>query len=340
VLSKPGLRGALSLVLIAAIAVSGCSMLKRKKPTLAYQERPVELLYSTGAENLDRRQWNDAVNYFREVERQHPYSEWARRAILMTAYAHYEANNYAEALSDANRFIALYPGNAATPYAFYLRSICYFEQIVDVGRDQAATEQARNALSEVIKRYPRTTYAVDAKLKYDMVEDQLAGKEMTIGRWYLRNGDPIAAINRFKTVVDKYQTTTHAPEALYRLVETYLTVGLVQEAKENAAVLGYNYPGDYWYREAYSMMTSRGLRPSLTPSATVLPHIPFTPRRVSPDIAPPPIEVADAGAAPVAGDAPAAPTPPVPAVSAVATKTDAKPKPVKKTGFLHGVLGL
>ncbi len=337
-LSKSGSERLLALALVSALAVSGCSTFKKKAPTLAYEERPVELLYSTGASDLDRHQWNDAVNYFREVERQHPYSEWARRSILMTAYAHYEANNYAEAISDANRFIVLYPGNAMTPYAFYLKAVCYFEQIVDVGRDQAATEQARAALSDIVKRYPHTEYAVDSKIKFEMVEDQLAGKEMTIGRWYLRNNDPIAAIGRFRNVVNRYQTTSHAPEALYRLVEAYLTVGLVQEAKENAAVLGYNYPGDVWYRDAYKLMTERGLRPSLAPSPDVLPHIPFTPRRDPPNIAPPPIEVADAGALPVDP----APKPATAAGTATPGAAKAAPadKPKPKKDFLHGVLGL
>ncbi|HEY1926745.1 MAG TPA: outer membrane protein assembly factor BamD [Caulobacteraceae bacterium] len=327
---KPGLRGAVALALIAPLAISGCSMLHKKKPTLAYEERPVDLLYSTGANELDHHRWNDAVNYFREVERQHPYSEWARRAILMTAYAHYQANDYSEAISEANRFIALYPGNAATPYAYYLKAVCYFEQIVDVGRDQASTEQARVALSEIMKRYPSTQYAVDSKLKYDMVQDQLAGKEMTIGRYYLRNGDAIAGIGRFRDVVEKYQTTTHAPEALYRLVEAYLTIGLVQEAKENGAVLGYNYPGDYWYGQAYKLLTSRGERPSLEPSPIVLPHLPFTRAPESRNIVPPPVDVAaQEAAAPheaVGTTVPAQPADP--------------PKPKPKKDFLHGVLGL
>ncbi len=318
----------LALALIVAVAVSGCSTFKKKKPTLAYEERPVELLFSVGATDLDHHQWNDAVNYFREVERQHPYSEWSRRAILMTAYAHYEANNYAEAISDADRFINLYPGNVATPYAYYLKAICYFEQIVDVGRDQASTQQAEQALSEVIKRYPKTEYALDSHLKLDMVEDQLAGKEMTIGRYYLRAGDPIAAIGRFRAVVSRYQTTSHAPEALYRLVEAYLTVGLVDEAKRNGAVLGYNYPGDVWYRDAYHLLTSRGLRPSVTPtgSGATLPHLPFFPRsKLGPDIAPPPVDVTQP-------DQVADAKPVQPAVSA-------KP-PARKNDFWHGVLGL
>lgn len=250
-----------------ALALSACSGNREKKPRLAYEERPVELLYATGADRLDRRQWNQAVNYFQEVERQHPYSEWSRRAILMQAYAHYQGNDYPEAVADAERFIQLYPGNPTAAYAHYIKAICYFEQIVDVNRDQAATGQALSALRDVVQRYPRTEYAADARLKIDMVNDQLAGKEMTIGRWYLRQGDTLAATNRFKTVVDRYQTTSHTPEALYRLVESYLTLGLLEEANRNGAVLGHNYPGDVWYGDAYKLLTSKGLRPAVEPKA-------------------------------------------------------------------------
>ncbi len=262
---------------IVALALAGCAG-KAKRPKLAYEERPVELLYATGADRLDRGLWNQAVDYFQEVERQHPYSEWSRRAILMTAYAHYQANDYAEAIGDADRFISLYPGNPAATYAHYLKAICYFEQIVDVGRDQAATGQALANLREVVQRYPRSEYAADARLKIDMVNDQLAGKEMTIGRWYLRQGDTIAALGRFRTVIDRYQTTSHAPEALYRLVETYLTLGLVEEAKRNGAVLGFNYPGDSWYADAYALLTDKGLRPLTEPTGKrggLLRHLPF-----------------------------------------------------------------
>jgi outer membrane protein assembly factor BamD len=252
---------------ICALATAGCSGGGKKKPQLAYEERPVELLYSAGAQRLDRRQWSQAVQYFQEVERQHPYSEWARRSILMQAFAHYEGNDYEEAIADSNRFIQLYPGNPSAAYAHYLRSVCYFEQIADVGRDQAATGQALNALQDVVQRYPNSEYAADARLKIDMVNDQLAGKEMTVGRYYLRAGDTLAAIGRFRSVVDRYQTTSHTPEALYRLVESYLTIGLAEEAKKNGAVLGYNYPGDRWYADAYKLLTSRGLRPAVEPKA-------------------------------------------------------------------------
>jgi outer membrane protein assembly factor BamD len=285
--SKPA---RVALVATACVlALSACGSNKKNKPRLAYEERPVELLYATGANRLDRRMWNQAVDYFQEVERQHPYSEWSRRSILMQAYAHYESNDYSEAIADADRFIQLYPGNPTAAYAHYIKAICYFEQIVDVNRDQAATGQALEALRDVVQRYPRTEYASDARLKIDMVNDQLAGKEMTIGRWYLRNGDTLAAVNRFKTVVDRYQTTSHAPEALYRLVESYLTLGLIEEAKRNGAVLGYNYPGDPWYADAYKLLTSKGLRPAVEPKAggkRGLLRLPFR-RNKSDTVAPP-----------------------------------------------------
>ena len=256
---------AVLVVTACALALSACAGNKKNKPRLAYEERPVELLYATGADRLDRRQWNQAVNYFQEVERQHPYSEWSRRAILMQAYAHYQGNDYAEAVADADRFIQLYPGNPTAAYAHYIKAICYFEQIVDVNRDQAATGQALDSLRDVVQRYPRTEYAADARLKIDMVNDQLAGKEMTIGRYYLRQGDTLAAVGRFRTVIDRYQTTSHTPEALHRLVESYLTLGLMEEAKRNGAVLGANYPGDAWYGDSYQLLTDSGLRPQIAP---------------------------------------------------------------------------
>ena len=253
---------------LATAALAGCAHGRRDKLAKAdnaYRERPVELLYATGAERMDQHQYSAAGQYFDEVERQHPYSEWARRAILMEAFADYEANKYDDAIAAADRFISLYPGSPSAPYAYYLKAQCYFEQIVDVQRDQGYTGQAQVAFREVQNRYPTTQYAVDAKLKQDMISDQLAGKEMSIGRWYLRQGLPLSAIDRFKTVVDKYQTTSHTPEALYRLVEANLTLGLRDEATKDGSVLGYNFPGDKWYGKAYALLTSKGLRPSAPP---------------------------------------------------------------------------
>ena len=260
---SPG-RVPLALALLAAAALSGCAGHHKQTPE-AYSERPVDLLYRAGADRLDQRKWSEAVDYFSEVERQHPYSEWSRRAILMQAYAHYQANQYEDALSDADRFIQLYPGSPTAAYAFYLKAICYFEQIMDVGRDQGSTDSALAALREVVQRYPKTAYASDARIKIDMVNDQLAGKEMAIGRWYERQNQPLAAIGRFKRVVERYQTTSHTPEALYRLVEADLTIGLTDEAKRNGAVLGYNFPGDAWYADAYKLLSRRGLQPDIVP---------------------------------------------------------------------------
>ena len=257
---------AVVLAVALSMSLAGCgSVFKKKAPAGIANERPVELLYNTGARQLDNRRWSEAVRYFDEVEREHPYSEWSRRAILMTSYAHYQANDYEDSIAAADRFIALYPGNPSAAYAYYLKAICYFEQITDVGRDQAATEQSLAALREVTRRYPQSTYALDSRLKLDMVQDQLAGKEMTVGRFYLRNGQPLAALGRFKTVIDRYQTTSHTPEALYRLVEGYLSLGLVDEATRDGAVLGHNYPGDRWYSDAYKLLTSKGLKPVVEP---------------------------------------------------------------------------
>ncbi len=258
----------LMTVAVAALTVSACSGTKPRQ-RLAYEERPVEALYNTGYQRLQSKRWTDAVDYFQEVERQHPYSEWSRRAILMQVYAYYQNNNYQDAIAAADRFIALFPGNPSAAYAFYMRAICNFEQIVDVGRDQAYAEAALAGLRDVARRYPSTTYATDARIKIDMVNDQLAGKEMTVGRFYQRANQPLAAINRYKTVInnDAFQRSSHTPEALYRLVEVNLALGLTEEATRNVAVLGHNYPGSPWYAEAYALLTERGERPDVQPEA-------------------------------------------------------------------------
>ena len=262
--SRTGL--VLMAALIVATSIAACSG-TRPRPKLAYEERPVEALYNAGADRLRRSRWNDAVDYFQEVERQHPYSEWSRRAILMQIYAQYQNNNYEEATAAADRFIQLFPGNPSAAYAFYMKAICNFERIVDVGRDQAYAENALQGLRDVVRRYPGSSYATDALVKIDMVNDQLAGKEMTIGRYYQRANQPLAAINRYKTVIDNtdFQRTSHTPEALYRLVEVYLALGLKDEATRNGAVLGHNYPGSPWYSKAYALLNAQGAAPQVAP---------------------------------------------------------------------------
>ena len=255
------------VILLASVSVAGLTACAGKGPKehLVYEERPVELLYQTGMQKLDEKSWSDAVTYFEEVQRQHPYSEWSRRAIVMTIYANYQADKYAEATTAADQFIKLYPGSELTPYAYYMKAICAFEQIVDVGRDQGYTDSAKALLTDVVRRYPDSEYAKDARIKLDMVQDQLAGKEMDVGRWYLNDNQPLAAIGRFKTVASDYQTTSHTPEALYRLVEANEMMGLHDEATRDAAVLGYNYPGDRWYGAAYKLLTEKGAQPAIKP---------------------------------------------------------------------------
>lgn len=237
--------------MILALAVAACS--GNDEP--AYVERPVEELYNNAMDAIAVGEWEAAAAGFDEVERQHPYSVWATKAQLMAAYAYYQKNKYTEAISAAERFLQLHPGSKDAPYAYYLVAISYYEQITDVGRDQKITQQALNSLEEVVRRYPTSEYARDARLKIDLTRDHLAGKEMTIGRYYLRQGQHIAAINRFRTVIEKFQTTTHVPEALHRLAEAYMALGVVEEAQNVAAVLGYNYPGSEWYVDTYTMVT-------------------------------------------------------------------------------------
>jgi outer membrane protein assembly factor BamD len=226
-----------------------------------YVERPVEELYNEGLDNLHASENDDAALLFDEVERQHPYSTWATRAQLMAAYAHYQEARYDDALNAIDRFLSLHPGHSSAPYAHYLRALCYYEQIADITRDQKNTELALSALNEVVRRYPDSPYARDAQLKIDLARDHLAGKDMEIGRFYLMRGEHQAAINRFRSVVERYQTTTHVPEALHRLTEAYLALGIVDEAQTAAAVLGHNYPGSEWYADSYLLLTGVDVRP-------------------------------------------------------------------------------
>lgn len=251
--------GALTGIILAAASLAACAGGGGSKKKFAYVERPVEALYETAARTLERKRYEEAAAQFAEVERQHPYSTWARRAILMKAFAQYQDNEYEEATKSLDEFISLHPGNKDAPYAYYLRAMCFYEQITSVGRDQENTNKALAALNDVVKRYPNTEYARDSRLKLDLTYDHLAGKEMYVGRYYQRDNKHIAAISRFKYVIDHYQTTGHVAEAMHRLTEEYLTLGLVGEAQRAAAVLGHNYPGSDWYRDSYRLLERRGL---------------------------------------------------------------------------------
>jgi outer membrane protein assembly factor BamD len=247
----------LGLLTASSLVLSGCASMGGRggDPTeTAYVARDVESLYNAAKARLDRGDLTVAAALFDEVERQHPYSPWARRAQLMSAFSYYAQANYNESIQSATRFLSIHPGNRDAPYAYYLIAMCYYEQISDVERDQAITLQAQRALNEVVRRYPRSEYAADSRLKLDLVNDHLAGKEMEIGRFYERAGHWLAAQLHFRKVVETYQTTSHTAEALYRLTETSLALGIPDEAQRYAAVLGANYPGNEWYQKAFDLM--------------------------------------------------------------------------------------
>jgi outer membrane protein assembly factor BamD len=251
-------RRGLAIALAASLALTACG---DSDEEITYVERPVEQIYNTAMDQLESGNYEEAAQEFDEVERQHPYSVWATRAQLMAAFALYQDNKYDEAVNTLDRFIQLQPGHDDVAYAYYLRGLCFYEQISDVGRDQAMTERALEAFEELTRRYPDSRYARDAELKIDLARDHLAGKHMEIGRWYQRQGYHLAAINRFRTVIQDYQTTTHVPEALHRLVESYMALGVQNEAKATAAVLGHNYPGNQWYVDSYALLTGEDLTP-------------------------------------------------------------------------------
>ena len=239
---------------MAVLALAACS-----SPEPDIPDTPVDQLYNNALDTLNSGDSKQAAKLFDEVERQHPYSTWATQSQLMSAYAYYLVDSYDDAIPALDRFIDLHPGNRGAAYAYYLRALCYYEQIADVSRDQGNSEEAQRALSDVIARFPNTPYARDATLKLDLVRDHLAGKEMAVGRYYMERGQYLAAINRFKNVVNQYQTTTHVPEALERMTESYVSLGIFDEAERTASVLGYNYPGSNWYQDAYNLLTSKGV---------------------------------------------------------------------------------
>ncbi|TWB45220.1 Beta-barrel assembly machine subunit BamD [Nitrospirillum pindoramense] len=321
---------------VALLAVAACSSDEKEAP---YIERPVEQIYSEAGNAIDRGEYQKAALLFGAVEQQHPYSTWAMRAELMAAYAYYQANKYEEAIGSLDRFISLHPGNPNVAYAYYLKGLCYYEQISDVRRDQTPTVQSLKALEEVIRRFPNSPYARDAKLKIDLTRDHLAGKEMDIGRYYQSVGLNLAAMKRFRQVVDQYQSTSHVPEALHRLVEVYLSLGMLDEARKAAAVLGYNYPGSDWYQNTYDLMKD-------LPKPRIIP-VNLTAKAPADAVAPtgtPPAGVPAAGASAV-GAAPAAGATPADQAAPAADKpadqkpTDEKADKPRQEGKSRGFLG-
>ncbi|WP_116090627.1 outer membrane protein assembly factor BamD [Sphingomonas crusticola] len=260
------LRSALAASLVSALLLTGsaghAADKKASKENNRYVARDVETLYNAAKNQLDRKRYKIAAVLFDEVERQHPYSVWARRAELMSAFSHYLAQDYPQSIESAQRFLSIHPGNKDAPYAMYLIAVAYYEQIGDVNRDQKISAQALDAMGDLIRRYPDSPYASDARLKVDLINDHLAGREMDIGRFYQRRHEWLASVYRFRKVVDTYQTTSHVPEALLRLTESYLELGVPEQAHRTAAVLGANFPGSDWYQRAYTLIQKNEGTPS------------------------------------------------------------------------------
>ena len=241
------------------VALGGCNLFDKDK---VLPDEPADKLYNEGLFILnERKNSKEAAKKFEEVDRQHPYSEMARKSLIMSAYAYYQGGEYEEAITSAKRYVTLHPGSADAAYAQYLIASSYYDRIPDVNRDQKGTEQALQALEEVVRRYPGSEYATAAKQKLEVARDQLAGKEMVIGRYYLDRKDFPGAINRFKIVVTRYQTTRQVEEALMRLTECYMALGIAPEAQTAAAVLGHNFPDSPWYKDAYNLVKSGGKEP-------------------------------------------------------------------------------
>ena len=256
-----------TLALLAAVVLAGCDGLSlpgvsEGEEEAAYADRSVEALYNNAMDNLEAGWHETAAALFDELERQHPYSAWATKAQLMAAYSNHQQGYYDEAIIGLDRFIELHPGHRDTGYAYYLKAISFYKQISDVGRDQNMTRLALASLRDITKRFPGTPFARDARIKIELTQDHLAGKEMDVGRYYMRRSEYLAAINRFKKVIKEFQTTTHVPEALHRLTEAYLALGVSDEAQMSTAVLGYNYPGSKWYEASYALLETRSLTPA------------------------------------------------------------------------------
>lgn len=256
---KAGARQAAVAVLVTAL-LAGCG--RGGSDARPLETYSAEELYRRAEFSLEQeRDPEEAARFFGEVERLYPYSEWAKRALIMQAFSYHRDRDYESARGAAQRFLNTYPADEDAPYAQYLLALSYYDQIDDVGRDQGLTFQALQSLRDVIERYPDSDYARSAILKFDLAFDHLAAKEMEIGRYYLKRGHYIASINRFRVVVEDFQTTTQTPEALHRLVEAYLSLGLTDEAQTAGAILGHNFQSTDWYQDSYALLTGQGLRP-------------------------------------------------------------------------------
>lgn len=245
----------ISFILILALA--SCASKDKKIEDEVNKIPPVEDLYNKGMDEINKGEYQTSVKTLAQIQQEYPYSQWSTKAHLMTAYALYEDEFYDEAIDQLERYISLHPGSKDIGYAYYLKALCFYDRISTIKRDQEMTTQAGDSLQEVVLRFPGSDYAKDARLKLDLVADHLAGKELEIGRFYLKQNNILSAIKRYKKVLENYQTTSHTAEVLYRLVEAYVQLGVKEESQRYAAVLGFNYPGSRWYQYAYKLMTDK-----------------------------------------------------------------------------------
>jgi len=232
-----------------------------KYETKIVPDVPAESLYNEGLSRLEKKDYEGAAKKFGELEKQYPYSQWQRKGLLMTTFSQYENKSYDDAIASAQRYIGLYPTSPEIAYAYYLAGMSNYNQIPDISRDQARAAKAAAFFTQIVEKYPKSEYAEDARTKLQVTRDQLAGKEMLVGRYYLEQRNYVAALNRFREVLAKYQTTRHAEEALMRLTEAYLALGIVNEAQTAAAVLGHNFPDSVWYKDAHARLQKGGLEP-------------------------------------------------------------------------------
>ena len=263
-------------VLAFALPLAGCSSFdpfnlfsSNKYVTKIDPEVPPDTMYNQGLARLHSQDASDAAKQFDKIEQQYPYTQWSRRALMMQTYSQYQDGQYDDAIASAKRYISLYPNEPDAAYAYYLDAMSNYNSIPDVSRDQERAQTALDLFNQIVQKYPKSEYVQDAKFKIEVTRDQLAGKDMSIGRFYLDRRDYPAAINRFHAVLAKYQTTRHAQEALYRLTEAYLAMGVVDEAQTAAAVLGHNFPDSEWYKSAYSLLKGKGLEPNENSSSWI-----------------------------------------------------------------------
>ena len=246
---------------LISLLFSSCSDSQNNIGIGVSEEKAAEEIFNSGERELIRRRYNDAAEKFKEVERLYPYSDWAKRALIMQVYTFHKGKEYENVVSAANRFIEFHPKDKDIPYAYYLIGLSYYDQVLAIGRDQKLTQEALKIFKLIIKEYPDSEYAASSQIKFDFLKNQLASKEMEVGRYYLKRSHYVSAINRFRGVIEDFSTTSQVPEALHRLVEAYLSLGLTDEAQTAGAILGYNYKSNEWYERSFELLRSKGLKP-------------------------------------------------------------------------------